>query len=306
MPSPATRSTLAAAAILALFTASGCTGSDSDLPTIADASAGAIGSANPEAISAAEQLESAEALLACLTDADLPATLTPVDSGGARMSWAEAGFDITYAYPGGGGMVSKQSGEVDPNATKQLQEALVDGFGLVVDGVDHTATFKACYEASGYTDPASDGPTLGEELEQKQALAEVTNPWIACAREHGFASLADVTAVADNWLTYPSARIPFDTPAETLRAVFDACPAEPDPTQSPDPEANFDIIEASISIDAPAGVAEAAAEPDADLSDPDIQHYRDLEDVLAENTRQVYRPGQDDGVTLLTPESPQD
>jgi hypothetical protein len=165
----------------------------------------------------AEQVEGAEALLACLQDADLPAALTPLDKG-ARVGWQSQGHDIMARYPDGYFVpVPGKAGEFAQETIEAFELAHPDGYGLEVDGVDRTAPFAACHERSAYVDPTELDADPASELALHQRQADATNAWIACARQNGLPELADVTAAADGGP--PEALIPLTVRAAELEGA---------------------------------------------------------------------------------------
>jgi hypothetical protein len=151
---------------------------------------------------------------------------------------------------------------------------------LIIDGEDHTDTLQSCHEESGYINPV-DAPELDVEIKEKQAVVEPTNKWIACARENGMPTLEDVTAVADNWVTYPAAVIPLSFTVEELEALLDACPnfdtAQAERQLDPDFDWENDYVpEPSIKIEDVPGMAEPEEAAQVDLT-----HYNELYEVLS-------------------------
>lgn len=95
---------------------------------------------------------------------------------------------------------------------------------LIVGDTDHSHTFVACLDQTGYTDPVAEN-NPAEELQTKLAVAEATNRWIACARENGFPALKDLDPPqADDWATTPVAVLPGDITDTELRELVRACP----------------------------------------------------------------------------------
>jgi hypothetical protein len=97
---------------------------------------------------------------------------------------------------------------------------------LIVGATDHTETFRACVEESGYTEPVFQADPA-EEIKEKQAILSVTVAWAKCARENGYPDLADpLPAVADQWVTTPTAVLPAETTPEDLAGLLAECPAD--------------------------------------------------------------------------------
>ncbi|MDR1427403.1 MAG: hypothetical protein LBJ08_06565, partial [Bifidobacteriaceae bacterium] len=85
---------------------------------------------------------------------------------------------------------------------------------------DHTATYQHCFEDSSYT-PPNTAADPADDLEWNQKVADVTNEWIACAREHGQPDLEDLTATANESV---QVILPRTTTVAELRALIEACP----------------------------------------------------------------------------------
>ena len=200
------------AALLALVTLSvlgGCGAKGDDVAT--------IGRGEVE-VSAAPGA-STDALVSCLVDAGLPARLDEGLDGGVQLGWDE-GHDIAVVDTYGGDWwirdASRDYDEVGSQAdhSRFLNAHQPDGaspYGLEVDGVDYSDVFATCVQNSGYA-PVSESKDVRDEQVAKQALAEVTNDWLVCARENGYSDWPDVEAgEADDWLTSPQVSIPLST-----------------------------------------------------------------------------------------------
>jgi hypothetical protein len=228
----------------------------------------------------------AEELLACLKDAGLPAILSDYGDGKAIIDWEPEGHDIMVRWPNGGNSIPGKSGEIASEDEAAFWEEGQGDFGLWIDGVDHTDKWESCYTESGYVDPNAGYSDPAEELKQKQQLLEVTNAWIACARDNGYPEMPDATAVSDNWETMPEAVIPLETTVDQLNVLLDACPtfdAEEVETMinsesGPDPDsAPF----ANVRIEYPPGFDWASAQdPGAESSSPEYEHYSQLNEAL--------------------------
>jgi hypothetical protein len=275
------------AAIVALVVAlsvSGCAGSgDDDVATLR--------AGRTQETPASVQRQGADALYGCLTDAGLPATLVVQDDGNALIDWKSEGVDILGNTPEGGFSVPGKSGEFDPEVEQAFWDTYGDAYGLVIDGIDHSTTWQSCYESSGYTDPYRAVDPV-DELKTKQAIAEVTNTWIACARENGMPQLEDVTAVADGWKTSPNAVIPLSTTVAELRELLTACPNvdEDQIRRQMEPGFNWEteyVPSPAILVEPPRGDDTARQTPPADSAteSPDLQRYADLSEVLYAEAR---------------------
>ncbi|MDR1152204.1 MAG: hypothetical protein LBK72_06985 [Bifidobacteriaceae bacterium] len=278
--------TLAAAAIVGLaLSLAGCAGSgNADVPTLRRDKV-------KETSASSTQRQGAEALYACLKDAKLPAKLMELENNSALIDWEGKGFDILGTTPDGGFSMPGKTGEFDKKVEDAFWETHVDTYGLLIDGVDHSETWRSCYESSGYTDPyrAAD-PT--EELKTKQQTAEVTNKWIACARENGMADLKDVTAAADGWKTTPNATIPLSTTVPELRSLLAACPSFDKDQAKRQREPDFDwekdyVPFPAIIIQPPPGVDSARQLPPASSAteSPEFLHFVELTEALDADLR---------------------
>jgi hypothetical protein len=247
-------------------------------------------SPDPSATPAAEgfgaaQRATAEAFYTCLIDAGLPATFddrrvyTGPEDIQADVWFDKKNHDVIVFMPGQGGSWAGKSGEFSAADDAFYAEHRNDDYVLLIDGVDHAATLESCHKESGYTVPGR-ATTDSEELTEKQEIIDATNPWIACARENGMPNLEYLTAVADEWATYPKAVIPLSTTAEELRALLEACPNfDEDMTErSMQPGFNWEsdhVRSPTIWID--------------DAVDPTDPHYLELYEVLWEKDRDFWQ-----------------
>jgi hypothetical protein len=160
-------------------------------------------------------------------------------------------------------------------------------YALNVDGTDHSDAYRACYEQSGYTEPAFQSDPA-QVLESKQELAESTNDWIACARENGYPQLADVTpsTILDVW---PTAELPLTITPVALRNLLQDCPNfnEQLAWQQLSSEAYDDRWkpDPSISFALPGGPSGLSSHPD----DPDTVRLRELTAILYEKQELFWR-----------------
>jgi hypothetical protein len=248
------------------------------------------------------QRQGAEAFYACLTDAGLPAQLNPVDdsdSGDAAVGWAPD-HTVMERIPGEfSGMTGGQGDEVSQADTDAFFAQGDDTYGLVIDGVDHTEAYQECHEKSGYTQPQYPQDPA-EEAKQRQASADATNEWIACARENGYPNLADVQVSSDDPDAWPQATLPLDTTADQLRALLDACPNfdEDQARAMISGEGNADqwTVQPSIGFEQP-----TAAESGED-QDAQFDHLTELVEILYEKQEAFYssevNSGDDSFITI--------
>jgi hypothetical protein len=247
-----------------------------------------LGKSAEEDAGKSEQRLGAEAFYECLVDAGLPAELQPVDdsdTGDAMVGWA---YDhiVMERYPDGMTGVSGDTTDADQNAIDAFFNEDATTYGLVVDGVDHTAAFEKCHTSSGYTQPEYQSDPA-EELRMKQQIVDATNPWIACARENGLPDLVDLTASADQE-EWPTAELPSDMTVEELRALLEACPAFDEEQARTQMQPDFDGAnwkpDPSLSIALPPGFDTN----EWDANDPAIKLWEELNTVLYEKQSEFY------------------
>ncbi|MDR1152865.1 MAG: hypothetical protein LBK72_10435 [Bifidobacteriaceae bacterium] len=279
----------------------GCTHGDDG--AVASLTSNAPGSGGSPAVSA--QRASAEALYACLADADLPATLSTlgVDGDQASIAW-EDGHKVMERVPdtGDGGWVGI-SGEV-PVEDQEAFAADNTSYGLVVDGMDRSTDFERCHLESGYTAPQIMADPA-DELAQKQAQAEATNAWIACAREHGYPDLADVTAVVDNWSTQPTAMLPSDITEQALRTLLAACPSfdvdkAKDAFDPDTPSLPGEFTPPMIHVPLPGEAPDGTMAGESAVGDATMEKYTLLNDIILEDNNAFWDDlmnNEDDGGT---------
>jgi hypothetical protein len=179
----------------------------------------AIGGAEPNAVSFGEG-EPRLSARGAQTVEDNAAALERLRPG-LRAYAAERYLDILLS--GESQATSPPGAEPDPSAAEAAAEPPVF---LIVGEVDQTEAFRACIAESGYTEPVF-RTDPAQEIAEKQATEAATVAWVKCARENGYPALADpAPAVADEWMTTPTAVLPADTTSADLAALLEACPAE--------------------------------------------------------------------------------
>ncbi|MDR1118122.1 MAG: hypothetical protein LBL01_02335 [Bifidobacteriaceae bacterium] len=95
---------------------------------------------------------------------------------------------------------------------------------LIVEDQDKTEALVECLGSSGYTAPEIKLDPA-QEIRDKEVRLEATAKWVKCARDHGYPDMADPPpAVADQYLTEPTALLPRDTTEPELRALLGNCP----------------------------------------------------------------------------------
>jgi hypothetical protein len=291
---------LVAGATLALMAA--CTQADDDVPSLTPAVSAGAGTApaasEPEeeatssstwatptelstAIDVAGQVERAEAYLACLTDADLPAAASTEIDGQLFIYWRED-VPLMARWPG-------ESGNMAQNVPAGTNWPLPDDDGpaLIVNGVDRTADLRRCLASSGYTEPVVDEVLVAQTQDRMNRLmAGETNDFLACARENGYPTLPDVSAPpvepgGDPIDSAPQAAIlPLSMTVDDLRALLEACrpydPAIDRPIWDGHGAAN-PILPALAIESPPGGIGDGKLE-----TDPVARHYGELDEALRE------------------------
>jgi hypothetical protein len=244
------------------------------------------------------QYERALALEGCLVNADLPALLTPMDGGEAQIGWTEGHEILARDFEQWTEMLEGPDGEIDPAVHDAFMDVEADSVTLApvpalwVDGKDHSDTWIECLKSSEYTNPtAYMEQDPGDALLWAQRMAASTNDWIACAREHGFPRLRDVTADADNGPLGPHVEIPLNAELSLLQTVVDACPLFSEEiakrVADGDTTLDDDILEGRVTpnplvyVEQPVG----AAEDDYDFGSGEGKRYLDLTDVLFSDGR---------------------
>ncbi|MDR1186282.1 MAG: hypothetical protein LBK95_02300 [Bifidobacteriaceae bacterium] len=163
------------------------------------------------------QAQSATDLVACLADIGVEAETL---SGGVE------GLEGSYLYV----MIGGPDDPIEWNVPGGLgsYDPLKYGAGfddvlLVVNGVDRSGELSECVDSTGFylPDPEFDAR---EETIVKQAMADASNDWAACAREAGLPMLVDATVETDNWETQPSITVPATTSVELFKDVLGDCP----------------------------------------------------------------------------------
>jgi hypothetical protein len=284
-PSPS-RLAIALALAGSLWAAGGCATSP-DAPNADDATAfdNAAPAFSVTPAPPSDQGLRAEAFYSCLLEAGLPATINRLEwTGDAEVDFEREGHDTMLVIPRQSGFLwagksGGEDGQFDPAEQALWQQHVDDpSYFLVIDGVDHSDVLESCLQDSGYVDPGHDTDPA-EELADKQPIAEATNTWIACAREHGMPDLEDPTVQADNYATYPAAVIPLSTTAQELRALLEVCPNfdEDQARRQREPGFNWDsdyIQDPTVWIEVPTDSTDA--------------HFLELSAILREKSEQFW------------------
>ncbi|MCL2803134.1 MAG: hypothetical protein FWD29_04160 [Micrococcales bacterium] len=224
---------------------------DRVLGAIATAVVAAACSAGPEdvasltpsvsSIVSSRQVESAKAIVKCLQSKGVPARLNIWDDGQAELGfdsdppWILCQEQDGMCHMGGGENDSpaeaeakqRRMGDLEAKYQAELASSPADAVGwsyLISDTGDFTEPYRQCAETIDYVPPIW-GFDPAQELAFKQAVAEVTNEWIACARDNGHPGIADVEALsADGFQTEPMAVLPLSITPTELGLLFEACP----------------------------------------------------------------------------------
>jgi hypothetical protein len=196
------------------------------------AEAGTASSPNPAASLETSQRERAEAFYACLIDKSLPAQITDYEGDQASVGFKDVlawgvsadGKVFLAAAP-----AQSFSGSGPPETTAELDRLTRDAqespWGNVwyVDGVDRTEDYGTCIDTTGYTEPELPPVDQAADLLIKQALADASNEWAACARENGFPDIRDAVAERDRD-TRPVVLLPPTVTAEQITQLVAVCP----------------------------------------------------------------------------------
>jgi hypothetical protein len=225
-----------------------------------------------------EQRRAAEDLYSCLVAAGLPVMLVEAGDAGTSVEFEEGHRVLSFVSDAQAGDSGGSSEDVSVEEYEEFKAAHDGGYALEIDGVDQSEVFGECYESSNYRPPIA--PADAElDAEVRQMAVDITNAWIACAREQGFLELKDV-GPNDPDEAWPTAELPVDMAPDALRKLLEECPllteevakrqTDPDfdPSQFvPNPVVRFGS--------AAAGNAEAMAESTR-------QHIAELEEIISE------------------------
>jgi hypothetical protein len=151
-----------------------------------------------------------------------------------------------------------------------------DDLLLISNGTDLTAEFSACIESSGFylPDPVVDPR---EEEVAKQAVAEASNQWAACARDNGLADMLDATVTVDDWETVPSVEVPASVDLQLFEQVLANCPPL-DPSR--------DLAKGNLVEDGD----KPPVDPEITFgAPPDSRQRADLEQALVDRIDQLYQ-----------------
>jgi hypothetical protein len=230
----------------------GCEGPQEQVATLAEGPASvAPAMAKEQALVAAQMVE-------CLRGQGVPAVLNEWEDGQAEVAFEEdEPWILCQEQDGmchGGGTLpidplaaEAQQKVMDTLAAKYQPEFSDLPFGvwgvsyLIVGGFDYTDAYRACTKAIDYVPPILLDNPAGE-LREKQAIAQASNNWAACARQNGFPTLADAEPPkADGFLTRPHALVPMSATVDRLKALFEDCPVEDYPYENQWPSVAVDM-----------------------------------------------------------------
>jgi hypothetical protein len=226
----------------------------------------------------------------CLEEADLPAEVMPLNDsepdGAMVVVWAPD-HEVIDSGPNGGIQgsapeVARPDGGREPSASADDAEtAPSEGYLLVIDGVDYGDVYEACLADSDYSPPRhAEDFDLAQDLRIEQAVADVTNKWIACARGNGCPNLDDVRASGTD-SSFPSVELPWETNEQELSALLARCPVATDEADGEDSgvkvPAGF-VAGVELSIETPESAMAESWGPDL----PDYQRWQEMTAIIEE------------------------
>jgi len=165
----------------------------------------------------------AEDFLACLLRAELPASLTELGPGQAAVGWLDG--RVIWVNPGGLAGANISGGDLTEDEESFLSAAASsDERSLMVNGVDRSIEYRECLESTGYTDPEPAAVDPADEARDLQEIADISNNWSACAREHGFRVLKDADPPSLGDSSIPAVKMPATMSVDELRTLLESCP----------------------------------------------------------------------------------
>jgi hypothetical protein len=260
--------TMASAAVLVVALMGGCEAEGRDVPSLTG-EGGSVVEAN--------QAQTGEAYYECLIAAQIPARIVHRPDGYVYVTLDTEEHAVMWSAPGEHGSTEN----ISTDEASAWQAGHQGAYGVVVDGVDRSASFKECRTSIAYTEPWRSEET---GFRRAQVMAEITNTWTACAREEGFPTLPDVTATKsdDSW---PQVELPIETDPAALRALLAACPpARVEDMHLADELGMAQIPSAQVVF---AGESELA-EPDPEGTSEVSQHLEELRAIYSEAVGAVY------------------
>jgi hypothetical protein len=219
--------------VLLLATAS-CQAEDGDVASLATASGGTAGLFRAQA-------EVADEMTRCLRAKGVPAVLELWDDGQGEVNfdggapWRLCQEQDGMCHGGGGTGMAQAEVDAEQAVLDQLEEIYKPEWDrlpddkrgvsyLLVGEADYTAEYRECSKTIDYVPPAMLFDPAAE-LAYKGYVAEATNNWLRCARDHGYPQLGDADAPkADNYQTWPAAVLPLTITPGQLELLFVECP----------------------------------------------------------------------------------
>jgi hypothetical protein len=219
-----------------LLAVGSCRADDGDVASLATVS-------GTPAVSFNAQAAVAEEMVRCLRGKGVPAVLALWEDGQGEVNfdggapWRLCQEQDGMCHGGGGTGLTQAEVDAEQAVLDQLEEAYKpewerppkDKHGvsyLLVGDADYTAQYRECSETIDYV-PALDTGDPAAELAYKGSVAEATNDWIRCAREHGYPQLADAdTPKVDRYQTLPTALLPLTITTDQLESLLEECPLD--------------------------------------------------------------------------------
>ncbi|MDR2565104.1 MAG: hypothetical protein LBC97_03405 [Bifidobacteriaceae bacterium] len=287
-----------------------------------------------------EQAKAAEDFSACLKKADVPHEVLDQEDGQKQISFWSEDLPMAMAIGDGGSQWSVGNAETEAEqeaAYKRLEPLIAkydpavlgvmeensggggiavatDSSGsdpstapeelpryLIIGETDYTEVFVKCLDESGYTEPVWKMDPK-EELRQKELVAATTAEWTKCVRENGYPNVKDPDPPkADEFETYPTAKLPGDMTEDALRELLEACPnfdadkqaafdkaieEMADDAQVTDwweLEKEYGVTAPSIDFDTP-----GLDDPEGEIDQATLDRVSKLYDVLWEKQREYY------------------
>jgi len=289
---------LAFAGVIGLATLLSACGSQPELPSLSE---------SPTSSSPGLQQVALD-YLACMTAEGLPMELAPNLQGEMVMVVVNKGHDAVWVNP------DHTMGFAGYEKSPELAEIagrIGDGPGMVIDGVDHTTTFVACLNQTGYDETAAKGLVpLEPGYFDKQV--EANNRWAECARDHGWPFIHDSAPPETGTVEAPAVVLPITITEDQLRQLLKDCPnfdagqatkrlewyqQTPVPTGPPPdlmPDPIIEIDQSTIAM--PGGVPTAGWTPAPGQQD-EMQRVDHLYEIIYEASAAFFREHPSTGPT---------
>ncbi|MDR1426577.1 MAG: hypothetical protein LBJ08_02305 [Bifidobacteriaceae bacterium] len=195
-------------------------------------------------------------------DAKLPAVIEDLGNGTAQV-YLEPEL-VYWRFPGirvyGPNEVPLRA--VGPELTWEMLDEFAaedpNTYRLWIDGMDRTDDLRRCHEPTGYVEPEQPLPDPALIDRQNRKIADSTNAWIACARDHGLPDLEDIMPEPDPEMGVPVVLLPLSMDEPFFAELLAACPpVNPDwPSwlaTAPPEEAENPPFNPFIAIESPPG-----------------------------------------------------